>query len=143
MTPIVADALVLFGATGDLAKKKLFPALYHLEARGRLNLPVIGVGRSPWDHSDLRDYARAAVKAANESVDEDALNRLTSRLHMVSGEYADESTFAALAAALKDSNNPVFYLAIPPELFSVIVKGLETSKLNKGRSHRRRKAVRT
>ena len=132
MTPIVADALVLFGATGDLAKKKLFPALYHLETRGRLNLPVIGVGRSPWDHSDLRDYARAAVKAANDSVDEDALNRLISRLHMVSGEYADESTFAALAAALKGSNNPVFYLAIPPELFSVIVKGLEKSKLNEG-----------
>ena len=132
MTPIVADALVLFGATGDLAKKKLFPALYHLETRGRLDLPVIGVGRSPWDHSDLRDYARAAVKAANDSVDEDALNRLISRLHMVSGEYADESTFAALAAALKGSNNPVFYLAIPPELFSVIVKGLEKSKLNEG-----------
>ncbi|TML13767.1 MAG: glucose-6-phosphate dehydrogenase [Actinobacteria bacterium] len=132
MTPIVADALVLFGATGDLAKRKLFPALYQLERRGRLNLPVIGVGRSAWDHGDLRDYARAAVEAANKSVDQDALNRLTARLHMVSGEYADESTFAALAAELKDSNNPAFYLAIPPELFPVIVQGLESSKLNKG-----------
>src|SRR5437773_1123020 len=132
MTPIVADALVLFGATGDLAKRKLFPALYQLERRGRLNLPVIGVGRSAWDHGDLRDYARAAVEAANKSVDQDALNRLTARLHMVSGEYADESTFAALAAELKDSNNPAFYLAIPPELFPVIVQGLESSKLNTG-----------
>ena len=132
MTPIVADALVLFGATGDLAKRKLFPALYQLERRGRLNLPVIGVGRSAWDHGDLHDYARAAVEAANNSVDQDALNRLTGRLRMVSGEYADESTFAALAAELKDSNNPAFYLAIPPELFPVIVQGLESSKLNKG-----------
>ena len=135
-TVAVADALVLFGATGDLAKRKLFPALYHLERRGRLELPVIGVGRSPWDHSDLRDYARkaveAATKATDEPVDEDALNRLIDRLHMVSGEYAEAATFATIAAQLKGSNNPAFYLAIPPELFPTIVKGLESSKLNKG-----------
>ena len=132
MTPAVADALVLFGATGDLAKRKLFPALYHLERQGRLELPVIGVGRSQWDHDALRDYARAAVKATKEPIDEDALDRLTNRLHMVSGEYAEPSTFASLAAELKDSNNPAFYLAIPPELFPTIVKGLESSKLNQG-----------
>jgi glucose-6-phosphate 1-dehydrogenase len=135
-TVAVADALVLFGATGDLAKRKLFPALYHLERRGRLEVRVIGVGRSPWDHSDLHDYARkaveAATKATNEPVDEDALNRLIDRLRMVSGEYADAATFATLAAQLKGCNNPAFYLAIPPELFPTIVKGLESSGLNKG-----------
>ena len=135
-TVAVADALVLFGATGDLAKRKLFPALYHLERRGRLELRVIGVGRSPWDHSDLHEYARkaveAATKAANEPVDEDALNRLINRLRMVSGEYADAATFATLAAELKGSNRPAFYLAIPPELFPTIVKGLESSGLNEG-----------
>ncbi|MEO5839663.1 MAG: glucose-6-phosphate dehydrogenase [Acidimicrobiales bacterium] len=138
MTPTnaVADALVLFGATGDLAKRKLYPALYHLERRGRLELPVIGVGRSAWDHSDLHDYARksveAAIKASGDTVDEDALNRLIGRLRMVSGEYAEAATFATLAAELKGSNTPAFYLAIPPELFPTIVKGLESSGLNKG-----------
>jgi len=132
MTPVVADALVLFGATGDLAKRKLFPALYQLERRGRLELPVIGVGRSPWDHSDLHDYARAAVEKANNSVDQDALKRLIGRLRMVSGEYADPATFASLAAELKGANNPAFYLAIPPELFPTIVQGLAASKLNEG-----------
>ena len=132
MTPVVADALVLFGATGDLAKRKLFPALYQLEKRGRLELPVIGVGRSPWDHSDLHDYARAAIEKANDSVDEDAIKRLLGRLRMVSGEYADPTTFSTLANELKGSNNPVFYLAIPPELFPTIVQGLATSKLNQG-----------
>jgi glucose-6-phosphate 1-dehydrogenase len=126
----------MFGATGDLAKRKLFPALYHLEHRGRLELPVIGVGRSPWSHDDLREYARKAVEAAGaaakEPIDEDALNRLVGRLRMVSGEYADPTTFATLAAELKGSSNPVFYLAIPPELFPTIVKALESSQLNNG-----------
>jgi len=62
--------VVIFGATGDLAKRKLFPALYQLELRGRLELPVIGVGRSPWDHSDLHDYARAAIEKAEEKLQE-------------------------------------------------------------------------
>jgi glucose-6-phosphate 1-dehydrogenase len=132
MTPVAADALVMFGATGDLAKRKLFPALYHLEARGRLEFPVIGVGRSPWGHDDLRAYARAAVEAAHESVDADVVDRLCNRLRMVSGEYADESTFAALVRELGGRNNPAFYLAIPPELFPTIVKGLESSGLNQG-----------
>ena len=131
-TPAPADALVMFGATGDLAKRKLFPALYQLERRGRLELPVIGVGRSPWSHDDLRAYARAAVAAADKTVDDDALNRLCQRLHMVSGEYADEATFATLATELRDCNDPAFYLAIPPELFPTVVKGLESSGLNEG-----------
>jgi glucose-6-phosphate 1-dehydrogenase len=128
-----ADALVMFGATGDLAKRKLFPALYHLEKRGRLeDLPVIGVGRSPWDHDDLRAYARESIEAAVKSADADAVERLCNRLRMVSGEYADESTFATLAHELGDHNHPAFYLAIPPELFPTIVTGLETAGLHDG-----------
>lgn len=131
-TPAPADALVMFGATGDLAKRKLFPALYHLERRGRLELPVIGVGRSPWNDDDLRAYARESIQAANETVDDDAVNRLCERLHMVSGEYAEEATFANIATELRDCNHPAFYLAIPPELFPTVVTGLESSGLNKG-----------
>jgi glucose-6-phosphate 1-dehydrogenase len=132
MNPEPADALVMFGATGDLAKRKLFPALYHLEQRGRLELPVIGVGRSPWNHGDLRDYARSSIDTAVKSPDADVVARLCNRLRMVSGEYADEPTFAQLAHELDGARLPAFYLAIPPELFPTVVKGLATSGLHKG-----------
>ena len=134
MTPAVADALVLFGATGDLAKRKLFPALYHLERRGRLELPVIGVGRSQWDHDALRDYARAAVKATKEPIDEDALDRLTTDSH---GQRRVRRTehLRPLAANSKTAT-PRVLPRDPPEC-STIVKGLESSKLTKAQ-HRRR-----
>jgi glucose-6-phosphate 1-dehydrogenase len=131
MTPAIAGALVMFGATGDLAKRKLFPALYHLERRGRLDLPVIGVGRSPWSHDDLRDYARTAIEAAAKNADVEVVDRLCNRLQMVSGEYADESTYVTLARTLGDASDPTYYLAIPPELFPTVVKGLESAGINK------------
>ena len=125
-----ADALVMFGATGDLAKKKLFPALYQLERRGALNVPVIGVASSAWDDGDLRQYARAAVEATGDPVDDDALRVLLNRLSMVSGDYASPDTFAKLAKQLSDAPHPVFYLAVPPFLFATVVNGLGTSGLN-------------
>ena len=92
-----SDALVLFGATGDLARKKLFPALYHLAERGRLELPVVGVAKSDWDDDKLRDYAREAVTAAaekaEETVDDAVLAKLLGRIELVTGDYADEATF--------------------------------------------------
>ncbi|MDP9074034.1 MAG: glucose-6-phosphate dehydrogenase [Actinomycetota bacterium] len=128
------DALVLFGATGDLAKKKLFPALYHLAAAGRLELPVIGVAKSDWDDEGLRAYARTAVAAAVPDVDEEAFKRLAGRLTLVAGGYEDAGTFKRLAAKLTESHagRPVHYLAIPPALFPTVVEGLAAVGLNKG-----------
>jgi glucose-6-phosphate 1-dehydrogenase len=134
--PTRADALVLFGATGDLAKKKLFPALYHLAAGGHLEMPVIGVAKSDWDDEGLRRYAQAAVEAAlhPDPVDDDAFSAFAARLSLVGGDYSDQSTFELLAAALKaaESEHPVYYLAIPPVLFPTVVSSLDAVGLNRG-----------
>jgi glucose-6-phosphate 1-dehydrogenase len=120
-----ADALVLFGASGDLARKKIFPALYHLAARGRLDIPVIGVALDDWGDHELRDYARKAVADAVEDAREDAVSQLIAALGMVSGDYADRATFGDLAARLDGRQRPVSYLAIPPGLFTAVVAGLD------------------
>jgi glucose-6-phosphate 1-dehydrogenase len=128
-----ADALVLFGATGDLAKRKLFPALYQLERRGHLTIPVVGVSRSDWDDEQFRDHARTAVEKAVTAPDPDVFDRLLNRLMLVGGDYADSATFADLAQRLADhhSENAVFYLAIPPSAFSTIVQSLIAVGLNR------------
>jgi glucose-6-phosphate 1-dehydrogenase len=129
-----ADALVLFGATGDLAKKKLYPALYHLAAEGRLEIPVIGVARSDWNDEGLRSYARAAVEASVPSVDEAVFRALANRLTLVAGDYGDRGTFDRLAAAVGSAvcSHPVHYLAIPPGLFPTVVEGLGAVGLQRG-----------
>ncbi len=119
-----ADAVVLFGVTGDLVFKKLFPALHELSAHGRLPERVIGVARSAWDDEQLRDYARKAVDASGLTVDDAATAALTDRLTMVTGDYADPSTYRALAERLQGVTCPVFYLAIPPSVFGDVVQGL-------------------
>jgi glucose-6-phosphate 1-dehydrogenase len=121
-----ADALVLFGATGDLAYKKLFPALYHLAARRVLDgRPIIGVASSGWDDEMLRTRAREAVEAAGiTDVDQGALDRLTAGLGYVSGNYEDQKTFERLADRLKGAEHPMFYLAIPPSLFDDVARGI-------------------
>jgi glucose-6-phosphate 1-dehydrogenase len=127
VTPPRADALVLFGATGDLAKKKLFPALYHMEASGHLGVPVIGVAKSDWDDDGLRAYARSAVSAAcPDDFDTEVFDRLAGRLSLVGGDYADHATFERLAAAMSavSASRPVYYLAIPPGLFPTVVQSL-------------------
>jgi glucose-6-phosphate 1-dehydrogenase len=129
-----ADALVLFGATGDLARKKLFPALYHLAAARQLGVPVVGVAVSDWDDAQLRTYAAGAVETAEGQVDGPALKGLTGSLAMVSGDYRDPATFAALARRLAGvcAVRPVCYLAIPPGLFPVVVQGLARAGLGQG-----------
>src|SRR6266568_4460728 len=123
---MAADALVLFGATGDLARKKLFPALYHLAAAKRLGVPVVGVAVSDWDDGQLRGYAAEAVRAGVGRVDSQVLEELVGGLVMVSGDYQDPAVFAALAGRLSGAGavRPVHYLAIPPGLFPVVVAGL-------------------
>jgi glucose-6-phosphate 1-dehydrogenase len=119
-----ADALVMFGVTGDLAYKKLLPALYQLTRQGRLDLPVIGVARSAWDDERLHDYARKAVGEISGNTDQEALEALTGRLTMASGDYADPATYQRLAELLGQAHRPVFYLAIPPAVFDDVVRGL-------------------
>jgi glucose-6-phosphate 1-dehydrogenase len=129
-----ADALVLFGATGDLARKKLFPALYHLAAAKQLGVPVVGVAVSDWDDARLRGYAAEAVEAAEGHVDGPAVKELAGGLAMVSGDYRDPATFTALAGRLAGVGavRPVYYLAIPPGLFPVVVQGLARAGLGPG-----------
>jgi glucose-6-phosphate 1-dehydrogenase len=128
-----ADALVLFGATGDLARKKLFPALYQLTAANRLGVPVVGVAVSDWDDAQLRGYATESVKATAGQVDGSVLDELAGSLMMVSGDYRDPATFAALARRLAGAGavRPVHYLAIPPALFPAVVNGLAEAGLGR------------
>ena len=130
-----ADALVLFGATGDLAKKKLFPALYHMDVSGHLGVPVIGVAKSDLDDDGLRAYARSAVMAAcGGDFNEEDFGRLAARLSLVAGDYSDRGTFERLATKLTEASatHPVYYLAIPPSLFPTVVESLAAVHLCRG-----------
>lgn len=125
-----ADAVVLFGATGDLVRKKLLPALYEMAGADRLGVPVIGVARSPWDDERLRAHARSAVQeSAKGPVDEGAARALTDSLTMLVGDYGDAALYEQLAARLADAQRPVFYLAIPPSVFPDVVRGLQSAGL--------------
>ena len=120
-----SDALVLFGATGDLAHKKIFPAVYQMEAAGRLDAPVIGVASSEGDDDMLRDKVKASLPETVPDLDEDVLDRLLARIHYVSGDYREDAVYDDLAKALKGIERPLFYLAIPPVLFDDVVTGLD------------------
>jgi len=126
---VSADALVLFGVTGDLAYKKIFPSLYAMVKRGVLNVPVIGVAVSPWSLLHLRRHARDAIKKSGGIDDQSALDHLLSLLAYVSGDYNEPGTFAALKKALGEACRPTHYLAIPPALFATVVKGLGAAGL--------------
>ena len=102
------DALVAFGITGDLARKQTFRSLYRLEKRDLLPCPVIGVAVEDWTDEYLREHALEAVKATGEPIDADAWGRFAKRLHYVSGDFSDPSTYEAVASALGDCSNPVF-----------------------------------
>lgn len=121
-----ADALVLFGATGDLAYQQIFPALYDMAHRNNLNVPVIGVARQLWTTEQLRARARESV-AAKGAVDDRAFGELASRLSYVAGDYQDAATFTKLRQALGAARHPVFYLAIPPSLFGTVASSLDRS----------------
>jgi glucose-6-phosphate 1-dehydrogenase len=122
----LSDALVFFGATGDLAYKKIFPALQAMTRRARLEVPVIGVAKAGWDLARLRARARASLEH-HGGVDEAAFARLAARLRYVDGDYRDQATFAAIRRELGDARHPAHYLAIPPDAFAMVVEGLAAS----------------
>jgi glucose-6-phosphate 1-dehydrogenase len=127
-----ADALVLFGATGDLAKRKLFPALYQLVRRGELTVPVIGVARSDWTDEDFRTHARESIIEHCDSPSDDVINELAERMDLVQGDYAAPTTWQTLAATLDDlgSKVAVYYMAIPPEMFPTVAESLASVGLH-------------
>ncbi|MGZ5367605.1 MAG: glucose-6-phosphate dehydrogenase, partial [Aeromicrobium sp.] len=127
-----SDAFVFFGATGDLAHKMIFPALYQMVKRGSLKVPVIGVAYSHWGLAELRDRVADSVAHAEGGVDDPAaLDQLLSFLDYVDGDYADPATFAALHETLGQSRRPAHYLAIPPGAFITVIEGLRTAGLNR------------
>jgi glucose-6-phosphate 1-dehydrogenase len=120
-----SDALVFFGATGDLAHKKIFPALYNMAKRGVLTFPVIGVASSSWTVDQLRERARDGIEKFGDGVDdESAFDLLAKSLSYVSGDYTKGETYDALKQALGGAKRPAHYLAIPPSLFTVVIEGL-------------------
>jgi glucose-6-phosphate 1-dehydrogenase len=119
-----SDALVFFGATGDLAHKKIFPSLQAMVKRGTLAVPVIGVAKAGWTLDQLKERARDSLETFGGGVDPKAFDKLCSLLRYVDGDYADAATFAALRKMLGDARRPAHYLAIPPSLFGAVVQQL-------------------
>ena len=124
-----ADVLVIFGITGDLARKMTFRSLYRMERRGMLDCPIVGVALDDWSNVALRDHARRAIEDSGETIDEDVFQRFAERLSMVSGDFADPQTYARVAKAIEGRHTPVFYLEIPPSLFGMVVQGLVRANL--------------
>ncbi len=123
---IDSDAFVFFGATGDLAHKKIFPALYAMVHRGALNIPIIGVARAGWNLEKLRDRARESVQDSDD-FEPECFSKLSELLHYVDGDYTDPKTFSQLKQGLGLARRPIHYLAIPPSLFASVVQGLAKS----------------
>lgn len=126
-----SDALVFFGATGDLAYKKILPALQAMAKRGDLNVPVIGVAKAGWSLDQLRARARDSVEKFG-GLDKAAFDKLVGLLRYVDGDYNEPTTFAALRQALGPAEHPAHYLAIPPALFGPVVEQLAQSGCAKG-----------
>ena len=132
-----SDALVLFGATGDLAYQQIFPALFAMVRRGRLDMPVIGVARQVMTEDELRARAKKSLIdhglfREDRPEDEKHFQTLAARLRYVQGDYQDAATFTALRQVLGDSAAPLFYLAIPPDLFGPVATGLAASGCSRG-----------
>jgi len=126
-TPAHSDALVIFGITGDLAFKKIFPALENLERRGRLPDRVVGMARGGTTREALLERLRASLAQHGDGTDDAAVARLAAKLSMVDGDYRDDATFAALRRALDGAARPCHYLAIPPSLFAEVATRLDRS----------------
>ena len=131
MNEPASDALVFFGATGDLAYKKIFPALQSMVKRGRLRVPVIGVAGRSWTSDQLRARARDSLKE-HGGVDPAAFDKLSRLLRYVGGDYHSPATFEAVRKELGSAQRPAYYLAIPPALFGVVVEQLAKSGCTKG-----------
>jgi glucose-6-phosphate 1-dehydrogenase len=119
-----AEVLVIFGITGDLAKKMTLLSLYRLEARGLLDCPIVGVAVDKWTVEHLREHADDAIAATGEQVDPKIFARLAARLSYISGDFSDATTFEQVAKAVARARTPVYYLEIPPPLFETVVAGL-------------------
>lgn len=126
------DALVLFGATGDLAYKKIFPALESLVRRGVLDVPVFGVARSDWDLTQLRDRVRQSLERHGRHAQPDSVSTLLRLLRYLSSDYREPSTYERLRKELGDARRPLYYLAIPPSLFATVVQGLAGAGCTQG-----------
>ncbi|HEY1501098.1 MAG TPA: glucose-6-phosphate dehydrogenase [Acidobacteriaceae bacterium] len=131
MAAAKSDALVLFGVTGDLAHKMIFPALYALTKKGALDMPVIGVAFPKWNRERLRKRATDSIEKSGVTADRKALQHLLSRLEYVSGDYKDPATYTAIKTALSAARRPAHYLAIPPSLFGTVIEGLGAAGLEK------------
>jgi glucose-6-phosphate 1-dehydrogenase len=127
-----ADTLVIFGITGDLARKQTFRALYRLEARHHLACHVIGVARQDWSTDDLIAHARKAIEDSGEPLDQKVFDRLARRLSYHGGDFAAADTYQRLAQALQGVEHPLFYLEVPPSLFAGVVDFLANAGLTKG-----------
>jgi glucose-6-phosphate 1-dehydrogenase len=119
-----ADAFVVFGITGDLARKMTLRSLYRLERRGLLDCPVVGVASSDWTVERLIEHARQALEDVGEPIDEAVFKRFAGRLRYISGDFTDAATYERLARELGDAARPVYYLEVPPSLFAGVVAGL-------------------
>jgi glucose-6-phosphate 1-dehydrogenase len=132
MSRDASDALVLFGASGDLAYKMIFPGLQGLIRRGRLNVPVVGVSRSGWDLDRLRERARQSLEERAGGADPEAFTTLSRLLHYIDSDYRDPATYERLRKLLGDARHPLYYLAIPPSLFATVVEGLAGAGCTEG-----------
>src|ERR1044071_6932425 len=126
-----SDALVLFGITGDLAHKMIFPALYAMAKRGALAVPVIGVALHKWSLAQLHAGVKDSLQQAGGIDSQKAFEQLLSQLSYVSGDYNDQNTFTAIKKALDGARRPAHYLAIPPSLFETVIQGLGSTGLAK------------
>lgn len=124
MNGLHSDALVFFGATGDLAYKKIFPSLHAMVKHGRLNVPIIGVAKVDWNLDRFRSYAREGIERHGGGLDAAAFDKLCDLLRYVEGDYKDAATFQAIRKELGSAQRPIHYLAIPPSLFGPVVEQL-------------------
>jgi glucose-6-phosphate 1-dehydrogenase len=130
--PPQADTLVIFGITGDLARKMTFRALYRLERRKRLKIPILGVARNEWGDEELREHARECITSTVKDPDPAAIERLCKRLSYLQGDYSDPWTFRRLSNEIGKALHPVFYLEVPPSLFAPVVGSLAEVGLTEG-----------
>src|SRR5579872_5810854 len=131
MENLESDAFVFFGATGDLAYEQIFPALQAMIRRGHFDMPIIGVARSAKDLDGLRARAHESLEK-HGGVDSRAFATLSARLQYVNGDYASPETFRQLRKALGSASRPLYYLAIPPDLFATVAEGLANADCHKG-----------
>jgi glucose-6-phosphate 1-dehydrogenase len=126
-----ADAFVVFGITGDLARVMTFHSLYRLERRGLLDCPIVGVAADDWTVDQLREHARKCIEDCGEAIDDEVFDRFAARLSYLPGDFADDDTYQRVGAQIKGAKSPVFYLEIPPSLFGMVIKGLAGAGLTK------------